>query len=210
MSDIQDLLALIMGASRGDQVRDSIVDAIFQCYQDGKAGTVDLVARNLINGAMNVNEQQEAEIAVLQAIVEELQGGGSGGEGTSGTITTEIPTLTIDFGTIQQDVNANATKQVPVTFSETFTEAPTVFCVKQYREGINSYYSQLIVAPIRNTITTSGFTMGLGNKYSSKVSPTVLWIAFQKTTTTISTDITVPATDDLTEEQIQSLIGLLD
>jgi hypothetical protein len=67
-----------------------------------------------------------------------------------------------------------------------------------------------VVAPIANTITTTGFTAGLGNKYSQKISPTVRWIAFEQTVTSIDTEIVVPGAEDLTPEQIAALIALLD
>lgn len=209
MSTITDLVALILDATRGDQVRDSIVDALLLCYQDGKAGSIDLQARGLANTAMTQNEEQEAQIQSILAIIEEMQGGGSD-EQISGQTSTDVPTVILDFGVIRQDVNPNASARVPITFAETFTEAPTVFCVPQYREGVNVNYNYLELAPIRSTITTTGFDLGIGNKYTQTLSPSVLWIAFQKTVVTIDTEIIVPSTDDLTEAQIQSLIGLLN
>lgn len=49
MADIQTLLKKIMTAVYGKDVRQSIHDAIHQCYEDGKAGNVDLEAREDIN-----------------------------------------------------------------------------------------------------------------------------------------------------------------
>lgn len=208
-NSITELLANILAAKYGEEVRGSIHDAIELCYTDGKAGVNDLQARQLIETVAAVNEEQEALIDALTARVEELEGEGSGSS-TIDTTTTDVPTINLDMGTVQTDVNGNSTKQVAVTFSKTFSAAPTVLCVKQFREGVNNYYSQFVVAPIRNTITTTGFTIGMGNKYSQKISPTVLWIAFEPTVTTINTEIVVPATDDLTQAQIDSLIGLLE
>ena len=53
MADIQTLLKNIMSAVYGKDVRQSIHDAIYQCYQDGKAGTLDLVARTNIDNVKN-------------------------------------------------------------------------------------------------------------------------------------------------------------
>lgn len=211
MSNIQDLLAQILGASRGDQVRDSIADAIQMCYDDGKAGSVDLQARNLINGIMNTNELQESEIAVLQAIVAELQGGGSGGEGSSGTVTTEIPSFILDAGIVDSiGVGNNAVTNHTVTFNKTFTEIPNVFVIMMVQTTASSAYSKVSVGTIKSSITTEQFKLWVANTSGAGRSPTVGWIAIQPTTITVETDITVPATDDLTESQIQSLIGLLE
>lgn len=46
MANIQDLLADILSARYGEEVRGSIHDAIEQCYQDGQMAATDLVARN--------------------------------------------------------------------------------------------------------------------------------------------------------------------
>ena len=45
MGNILDFLKNIKSARFGAEVRDSIHDAIQQCYYDGKAGSVDLEAR---------------------------------------------------------------------------------------------------------------------------------------------------------------------
>lgn len=49
MATIQDYLKKIASAVYGKDVRQSIVDAIHQCYEDGKAGAVDLIARERID-----------------------------------------------------------------------------------------------------------------------------------------------------------------
>ncbi|MCI7098107.1 MAG: SGNH/GDSL hydrolase family protein [Lachnospiraceae bacterium] len=49
MADIQNLLKQLLSAVYGKDVRQAIHDAIHQCYADGKAGSVDLVARENID-----------------------------------------------------------------------------------------------------------------------------------------------------------------
>jgi hypothetical protein len=49
MANIKDYLSQILKARYGKDVRQSIHDAIHQCYEDGKAGSVDLEARELID-----------------------------------------------------------------------------------------------------------------------------------------------------------------
>ena len=49
MADIQSLLRQLLSAVYGKDVRQAIHDAIHQCYADGKAGSIDLVARENID-----------------------------------------------------------------------------------------------------------------------------------------------------------------
>ena len=48
MSDIATYLSNILNAIRGEDVRQSIHDAIQACYEDGQAGATDLTARQQI------------------------------------------------------------------------------------------------------------------------------------------------------------------
>lgn len=48
MNNIEENLAKILSAIYGEEVRGAIHDAIHDCYEDGKAGAVDLVAREQI------------------------------------------------------------------------------------------------------------------------------------------------------------------
>ena len=48
MASISDYLKNILAARYGKDVRQSIHDAIQQCYLDGKAGSIDLQARESI------------------------------------------------------------------------------------------------------------------------------------------------------------------
>lgn len=210
MSSILDFLNVIARGKYGRDVRQAIVDAISQCYQDGKAGVNDLAARQLIEQVMAVNEDQEADIAALAARIAELEGAGPSG-GTTDTTTTTVPTYIIDTGTVQvSNVTKKSSKTTAVTFSETFTSAPIVFCALDFRTTGNPSYHYVTVAPILSSITTTGFSFIVANGSGNTYSPSVTWIAIQPTTVQIDTEIIVPATDDLTEAQIQSLIGLLN
>lgn len=212
MADIVEILNLIKTARYGRQVRAAIHDGIQQCYEDGKAGAQDLAARQLIEQAIGVNEEQAALIAGIIARVEDLENESGGGE-SSGSTTTDVPTAILDFGYEQfSNVAYNTTAQKAITFSQTFTEAPAVFAAVTFRSAANPQYAQIVAAPINSSITTTGFNLVVGNRTSSgnTVSPTILWIAIQPTTVQINTEIIVPATDDLTEAQIQALINLLN
>lgn len=55
MADIQTYLNNILKAVYGKDVRQSIHDAIQQCYEDGSAGSIDLTARQQIQSLSNPN-----------------------------------------------------------------------------------------------------------------------------------------------------------
>lgn len=213
MSSITDFLNLISGARYGRQVRKAIVDAISQCYEDGRAGVNDLQARRLIEAVMAVNSEQEVAIADLQMQIAEILGGGPSTE-TVGTTTTEVPTYIIETGIVQVSIprysGASSAVNTQITFTKEFTEAPFVFAEVMAREGVSANYSSIFTAPILGTITTTGFTLGAISGSSNALTPSIRWIAIQPTTVEIDTEITVPATDDLTQAEINSLIGLLE
>ena len=79
MGNIQDLLAQILSARYGRDVRQSIHDAIETCYEDGHAGAIDLEARTLL-GDTDISEISET---VTGAVVEL---GGAVDEAVSGLI----------------------------------------------------------------------------------------------------------------------------
>ena len=209
--DILELLNIIANAVYGRDVRQAIIDAIRQCYADGKAGVNDLQARQLIESVMQVNEEQEAEIAVLTARIEELEGGGSGSGGSSETTTTEVPTVIYDHGQVNQiAVNNNASVTRHVTFSKPFTEIPQVYLSWGKQTGGASAYSKITCCILYETLTTTGFDFFVSNSSGSQRSPTVTWAAVQETTVEIDTEIVVPGTEDLTPEQIANLKALFD
>lgn len=59
MSDIELNLAFILASRYGKDVRQAIHDAIHDCYEDGKAGAVDLVARERIDNLVANNNPTE-------------------------------------------------------------------------------------------------------------------------------------------------------
>ena len=62
MGNIQDLLAQILSARYGRDVRQSIHDAIETCYEDGHAGAIDLQAREDI--AQEVTDREDADVLI--------------------------------------------------------------------------------------------------------------------------------------------------
>ena len=205
-NSITDFLAAILSAKYGEQVRGAIHDAIELCYQDGKAGVNDLEARHLIEQVIGVNEMQDAGIETLAARVEALEQGGEGE--SAGTTTTTVPTFIVDHGIANfSNVQANKTATMNVTFAKTFTEAPVVAAIKVFRNGPNTFYSLVTAQPVESSITTTGFTLAVGNRYTQAVSPSVLWIAFQPTEIEINTEIIVPSGDGMTEAEVRELLA---
>jgi hypothetical protein len=205
-NSITDFLAAILSAKYGEQVRGAIHDAIELCYQDGKAGVNDLEARHLIEQVIGVNEMQDAGIETLTARVEALEQGGEGE--SAGTTTTTVPTFIVDHGIANfSNVQANKTATMNVTFAKTFTEAPVVAAIKVFRNGPNTFYSLVTAQPVESSITTTGFTLAVGNRYTQAVSPSVLWIAFQPTEIEINTEIIIPSGDGMTEAEVRELLA---
>lgn len=205
-NSITDFLAAILSAKYGEQVRGAIHDAIELCYQDGKAGVNDLEARHLIEQVIGVNEMQDAGIETLTARVEALEQGGEGE--SAGTTTTTVPTFIVDHGIANfSNVQANKTATMNVTFAKTFTEAPVVAAIKVFRNGPNTFYSLVTAQPVESSITSTGFTLAVGNRYTQAVSPSVLWIAFQPTEIEINTEIIVPSGDGMTEAEVRELLA---
>jgi hypothetical protein len=61
MANIKDYLSQILKARYGKDVRQSIHDAIHQCYEDGKAGATDLEARELIENRVGFPDYSKLE-----------------------------------------------------------------------------------------------------------------------------------------------------
>lgn len=67
MADIKTILNKILSASLGRDVRQAIHDGIETCYTDGKAGSIDLIARQEINALDERVSTAESDINVLDA-----------------------------------------------------------------------------------------------------------------------------------------------
>lgn len=206
MSSITDLLAAILAAKKGEEVRGSIHDAIEQCYEDGRAGVNDLQARQLIEAVAAVNEEQAAALEVLQARVEELESGEGGSSQQSTTI--DIPTVLVDGGVVENiSVNNNSTTTRHITFTTEFTETPKVMVAIGKNVGAVSQYGYLSANILYPTVTTTGFDFFLANRTGSDRSPGVVWYAYQPTVKTIDLDITIPETEGMTEAEVREITG---
>lgn len=68
-SNIEEILKKILNAVFGKDVRQAIHDGIEQCYEDGKVGAVDLVARQRIDNLAKLPEGSttgDAELADIR------------------------------------------------------------------------------------------------------------------------------------------------
>lgn len=168
---------------------------------------VDADARALIQQVMATNVAQQEDIDVLRADVDELLDTSGEGESTE-TSTQTIDTAIIEYGQINSiGVNNNASAQVHVDFTKTFTVAPFVLVSLGKQTGTEYPYGKISAVVLYQSLSTTGFDFFVANCSGSRRSPSVQWIAIQPTSVDVTTEVT---TYDLTEAQIQSLIGLLN
>lgn len=73
MSNIEQYLADILAARYGEEVRQSIHDAIKQCYEDGRAGAIDLEARADIAAETTAREALDTRVNGIDTRVETLE-----------------------------------------------------------------------------------------------------------------------------------------
>jgi len=66
MSNIEQYLADILAARYGEEVRQSIHDAIEQCYEDGRAGAIDLEARADIAAETTARKALDTRVEALE------------------------------------------------------------------------------------------------------------------------------------------------
>lgn len=65
MSDIEQNLAFILSSRYGKNVRQAIHDSIHDCYEDGKAGAIDLVARERIDNLVANNNPTDGNSELI-------------------------------------------------------------------------------------------------------------------------------------------------
>lgn len=118
MSNIEQNLQNILTSRYGKDVRQSIHDSIHDCYEDGKAGAVDLIAREQIANLVSMNNPTEGN-SELQDIRVGFDGTvyESAGEAVREQCRTLSDTLNvnIDLGELQPDMYINSNTGSPVS-----------------------------------------------------------------------------------------------
>ena len=128
MSNIEQYLADILAARYGEEVRQSIHDAIEQCYEDGRAGAIDLEAREDIAAETTAREALDTRVEALEndtTTAEEVtyddtdtQLGATDVQGAIGALNNNLATLFND-GTYTGNIdNINKTSFVWVHFTD--------------------------------------------------------------------------------------------
>ena len=125
MSNIEENLKKILNSRFGKDVRQAIHDGIHDCYEDGKAGAVDLTARERIEEAITTekSERQTAdaaekaermqEIAVERARINNLVAGNNPTEGNS-----ELHDIRVGYDGIQYENAGEAVRKQIGSLSE--------------------------------------------------------------------------------------------
>ena len=121
MADITEYLEQIENAVYGKDVRQAIHDGIEQCYEDGKAGAIDLTARQAIE---ETNTELSHEIAVERARIDNiasLEEGSTTGDaelmdirvGADGvTYTSAGEAVRTQIDNVKEDFNKIATSEI--------------------------------------------------------------------------------------------------
>lgn len=121
MSNIEQYLADILAARYGEEVRQSIHDAIQQCYKDGRAGAIDLEAREDIAAETTAREALDTRVNGIDTRVETLENDTTTAEEVTYDDTSTQLGATNVQGAIGALNNNLANKLDVVTHSGTFT-----------------------------------------------------------------------------------------
>ena len=97
-SNIQELLTSILNTKLGKDMRQAIHDGIEQCYEDGKAGAVDLIARQRINNLTKLQDGSTTGDAELQDI--RIGYDGTEYENAGEAVRDQIGSLSEDIGNL--------------------------------------------------------------------------------------------------------------
>lgn len=102
-SNIEELLKQILSAVFGKDVRQAIHDGIEQCYEDGKVGAVDLVARQRIDNLAKLPEGSTTGDAELQDI--RIGYDGTEYENAGEAVRGQIGSLSEEIAEFEENVN---------------------------------------------------------------------------------------------------------
>lgn len=102
-SNIEELLKQILSAVFGKDVRQAIHDGIEQCYEDGKVGAVDLVARQRIDNLAKLPEGSTTGDAELQDI--RIGYDGTEYENAGEAVRGQVSSLSEELDDLQESTN---------------------------------------------------------------------------------------------------------
>lgn len=135
MSNINENLKKIESAVWGKDVRKAIHDSIHDCYEDGKAGTTDLIARERINNLSKMKEGSTTGDAELQDIRIGADGKEypNAGEAVRGQLS-ELKEEIEDFINIGNQYITNELYKVPNSYWSTPTLQSPLDTIKSYMQ----------------------------------------------------------------------------
>lgn len=119
MGSIEDFLNKIKTTRLGKDVRQSIHDAIQQCYYDGKAGSVDLFARQRIDNLAKLKEGSTTGDAELQDI--RVGADGKTYENAGQAVREQVGELKEDIDDLSKEVGHTSTNLLKITGYEITT-----------------------------------------------------------------------------------------
>lgn len=174
MADIYDYLNSILKSIYGKDVRKSIHDAIYQCYKDGKAGSIDVTARERINNIIANGTPTEGNTELI-----DIRYGANGKTyGTAGeAVRGQITDINAILSTIFTDaVNAHVWEKFSYSQTIVTSEATTLLLAKKmygdyyswninipYGSNIGNLEGNIVVGSPKNTIsiTSAGNNISL-------------------------------------------------
>lgn len=169
MGSIEDFLNKIKTTRLGKDVRQSIHDAIQQCYYDGKAGSVDLFARQRIDNLAKLKEGSTTGDAELQDI--RVGADGKTYENAGQAVREQVGELKEDLGEIDNAVFDTTTATEELVNTNPIVEDGKTLYTSTYiaiQEQSNSSIATLtnvvvgetlyISSTVANTTTSWGFT----------------------------------------------------
>lgn len=119
MSNIEQNLQHILGSKYGKDVRQAIHDSIHDCYEDGKAGATDLIAREQIANLVSMNNPTEGN-SELQDI--RVGFDGTTYESAGEAVRKQSNEALRNYGIIDSDADFNDLKECRVYFASSPNE----------------------------------------------------------------------------------------
>lgn len=152
MADINDYLKKILSAVYGKDVRQAIRDAIYQCYKDGKAGVIDLIARERIDNLVAQSTSTDGNSELIDIRV--------GADGK--TRTTAGQAVREQFEKVTDDISAMPDNIINIHVWEKFSPNMTINLAESDILVVTSWISGISGASGNVTIKY-GDSVGMSN-----------------------------------------------